>query len=495
MSQRFRRLMLVRSILAILITLGVAVPSINIATAQEQDSSVTISNITAKADSVTGAGNVNIYSLGTLSFDWSAPNGVTAGQTFSLELPAEFNGTAQKFELKDEQGTVGADCTVASISGATKSRVTCVFNGNFAGKDNVKGSVNVRVSFSNTSQTNQFPITVTVDGTPTVETVTLTGPKGEGVGKIAVPYQPMYKQSAKNGWLSLDNTNRTFGWQIYIGSDYLRNNNLIGSTAPITIVDTLEGPHEFNASRVNVRGLLTELDDYRVETSVKTDYQISADKKSMTITLYAPDGGWTVDRNISVTYRTQYSGEGPIPFDVPVSNKATGLEKNVSTTVVRRDGASGTIQGVDRGSFALTKRVAGDAVGKVPAGQEFEVAVTIDVSKSVNPNFAFPNTMKVPGAVKNGTSVTYTQTVKKDQQIRGFDSLPQGSIVTLSEPTLPPVPDVRFGDPVFSGTGATISEDGKTATIQISSETTANSQITLTNTAQEIPPTPSESPT
>ena len=196
---------------------------------------------------------------------------------------------------------------------------------------------------------------------------------------------------------------------------------------------------------------------------------MSEDGKSATITIPEPTGGWSSKENWQVHYYTYYEGEGSIPNGTSFGNTANvngnGLEKTVKFTQT----GSGTIQGVDRNSYALKKHIV-EGSELVPEGTEFTVHVKIESS---NEDFNDEYDQKVSA---NG------------EFVKGSKELPAGTKVTLTEPTFPDVEGVTFGDPKFRAgeedvDNVKISEDGKTATLTVVED--RNVEVHLDNTAKK----------
>ncbi|KZM78808.1 collagen-binding domain-containing protein [Cellulosimicrobium sp. I38E] len=119
---------------------------------------------------------------------------------------------------------------------------------------------------------------------------------------------------------------------------------------------------------------------------------------------------------------------------------------------------------VETGSLTVTKRVAGDAASTVPAGTTFTVAYDADGSTGE---------LTVPV----GGSATVAD-------------LPLGTEVVLSEPGLPAVDGVEWGEPTWQVDGAAV-EPGDDGTVRVEIGTTADVAVVLTNTADTpVEPTP-----
>ncbi|QJW35433.1 DUF5979 domain-containing protein [Cellulosimicrobium protaetiae] len=112
------------------------------------------------------------------------------------------------------------------------------------------------------------------------------------------------------------------------------------------------------------------------------------------------------------------------------------------------------------GGFAVAKDVAGDAEGLVPGSTPFSVTWVATL----------------PAGVTYEGPVTGTLTVLADGTVvDGPQDLPVGTTVTFSEPTLPTIPNVVWGEPSFDPATLTVTETGDTPTL-----------VTVTNTASSV---------
>lgn len=142
------------------------------------------------------------------------------------------------------------------------------------------------------------------------------------------------------------------------------------------------------------------------------------------------------------------------------------LEKTVKST----QSGSGTIQGVDRNSYAIKKHIA-EGKELVPEGTEF--TVHLKVESEANPEF----------------NEEYDQKVSANGEfVKGSKELPAGTKVTLTEPTFPDVKGVTYGDPKFrageeDADNVNVSDDGKSATLTVVED--RNVEVHLDNTAKK----------
>ncbi|GEM_PF-853826 len=108
------------------------------------------------------------------------------------------------------------------------------------------------------------------------------------------------------------------------------------------------------------------------------------------------------------------------------------------------------------GGFSVAKLVEGAGAGSVPADTEFTVTWTA----------------QIPDGVEHEGETAGTLTLRADGTVvDGPSDLPEGTVVTLAEPTLPELPGITWGTPSF--------DPSAEVTIGASSTTA----VTLTNTA------------
>ena len=388
-----------------------------------------------------------------IGWDWSAPDGVQDGQEFSVAFPVELEITAdENFALVDTDGTVGGTCVAVRATDV----VTCTFNNAFVDKDDVNGTIEIRAHAETVTDVTEVSFT----DSNSIEHVVELGE--EGILPELIDINPeVYKQ----GWYEGDGI--TGNWQIWIpGSD------LQGYSGDLVIQDDLSGLEHVYVDRGRESSVwtFTTLDDGSLQLDEKVgdlNATFDPDGQSMTITLQEPAGGWNSDHVYRVRYMTETSDGEPADFDEATTNSASVDGREVNSRIWRVSQADGTISGVDRGSFEVTKRLdaTGDVRARIPAGTMFTVRATYE---------------------KDGAAQTETIQVPLDGSAAGNESLPAGTVVTLTEINLPEIPGVTFGEPRFSATNdndenVEISADGRTATVTIIESD--NVAVTLTNTA------------
>lgn len=434
------------------------------AASAQETSNVKISNpqlVAGNGKELSSDGKFYPWTQFKFSFDWEATNGtVDDGESFTVEIPAPLQAHKDEFPLLDENGNTGGWCTTGG------GQLTCTFNEAFANKDQVKGHVTIGLQSTQTESYDGKTIDFTLNGITTVVQLP------EDANGFVTEERPResFGQSEKDGWVenAVDGDTRKVSWFLNLKSVDLPD------SGALVIEDKLDGPHKFSNEEDETLGLsLNGFNGGGVAEYIdplNAEVNLSEDGKSATITIPEPTGGWSSKDNWQVHYYTYYEGEGSIPNGTSFGNTANvngnGLEKTVKFTQT----GSGTIQGVDRNSYALKKHIV-EGSELVPEGTEFTVHV------------------KVESEAKPEFNEEYDQKVTANGEfVKGSKELPAGTKVTLTEPTFPDVEGVTFGDPKFRAgeedvDNVKISEDGKTATLTVVED--RNVEVHLDNTAKK----------
>ncbi|WIM71763.1 DUF5979 domain-containing protein [Corynebacterium suedekumii] len=400
-------------------------------------------------------------------WDWSAPNGVKNGDTFTVTFPDELNvNHDETFNLLDENDVVGGECVAVRGTGADAEAgtekvpgyVTCTFNSNFENVDDVRGTITVGSNAWETTSASE--VTFVGDGDRDIS-VDLPGEEGILPEIIRTDIEV-----DKHGWY--DGDSKTGTWELMIPGTALE-----GLDGDLEITDTLSGYSHVFLDR-NPLGTVWTYNgtngsivlDETVAWFTPT-ISIAEGGQELTMTVAMPADGWNPDHLYRIRYFTETADGEVAPYYEETTNKAVVNGKEVDRTISRKPYGSGTISGVDRGSFEVTKRLdaTGDVRARIPAGTMFTVWATYE---------------------KDGAAQTETIQVPLDGSAAGNESLPAGTVVTLTEINLPEIPGVTFGEPRFSATNdndenVEISADGRTATVTIIESD--NVDVTLTNTA------------
>lgn len=432
----------------------------NVPTAHaDEEKTVDIDNITI--DQTTPLKQWDSFGV---QWDWSAKNGVKAGQKFTIQFPKEIavKGT---FGIKLVDGAVeGGDCVVDGGN----NQVVCTFNDKFEGKDNVHGMVKVQAQAIKTTENSNEP-TLPFEVNGKVVNVTLPGPHG-GIGPADVKTP---EKTNKDGWFTSKDGSKIEWRIVMLGKD------LANISGDVVINDSISLKNGAVGHKFISDGLLaveyTSDPAQLAEPSAKGEklqvtQDIAADGLSQKLTLKKPAGGWQADRFYNVYYQSQSADGKESAVDTTVGNNAKieGVPaQDLVRNVTRKQSGSGTITGVNRGTFEV-KKVHDPATqpAELQNGTKFTVNVDIQSPQaSFNKNYD----IQVP---LNGDIV------------KGDVSLPKDTKVTLTEKL--PTNDAKFtyGDPKFAATTASdgnveIKDNGKTAVITISDQ--RNVGVTLTN--------------
>jgi len=307
---------------------------------------------------------------------------------------------------------------------------------------------------------------------------------GETSSDAKVPGRTDAKTGSINGSaVTLDGVEylpqTTVGWKITVpGQD------LVDVDSDLTVTDTLsqslavcEGSGGSAASRLGLKvQAVDQISGGGLATVDLTDSVTTAQNgNDLTFvipqpTLTQPDGstatGFSREYQYVISYTTCTASGGMDAPGTVYSNNAVVNGKTYTSSSRQNNSGSGTGQGVSRGSVAVVKHLA-DTAGAdlVPADTTFTVH-----AKEIDPD----------GTVQK----EYDLNVPLDgSPISGPNARGKGWKIQLSEPTMPKVPGVVFGDPVFTASdGVVVGDGGKTATATITPAT--NIDVTLTNTAQ-----------
>ena len=423
---------------------------------------ITISNVRVESDNLP----IKQYSQVDVKWDWYAGN-VADGQKFSVAFPEVLSLKAnQGIELKDKDNEVGGTCDADNNT----RTVTCTFNDRFSAKDDVRGTFSIKVQASKAQKSKD--VTFQVDGSPKV--VRLPGDDGQdGIIGADVHVPKTFK---KEGWAEDDKVHAR--WTITIpGSELVQHapnqDAIIDDELSLKAGDVghkfIEGygayAREFTADQV---------DNPREKGIAITYNQAIQEERKQVITVKRPNGGWKADRFYQVSYMS-IATDGRIPTKATdIANKARlrGTALEVSDIASFAQDASGTITGVDRGTFELRKVI--DS-GTLPSpalenDAKFTVKVTID---SDDDSFDETYEVQVPA---NGDVV------------QGKKKLPAGTRVTLEE-VIPANSPVTFDAPKFTATNPSDAGQltGGSPSVTLTTVEDRNIGVTLTNTL--TPPT------
>ena len=440
-----------------------------------------VDNVTLKPypQSVDADGNLYEWSGLEVEFDWSAPKGgVQAGDEFTIKFPKDDNGApllglkqSREFDLVDTNGQSGGTC----VANEAKGEVTCHPDDRFVDKDDVHGTIRVAAA-TREANANLTSYAFTI-GKGSVEAY-VPGNKG-----IVGRGQNFPENSFKSGWM--ENDGRTLTWVLYVPGKSLPSN----PSMPLHITDAIpadSSPHTFKCApdqgyivpqgpgnfRVQALGFRNSSDVLKdLDNNAKSHLGVTAqtfenNNKTMHLTVNPPEGGWKSDEGYRIKYHTCV--DSPVAEGV-FKNGAKAENIDFGTHVVDyKDDASGTIGGVSRKGYQITKKIAADSA-PIDANQEFEVTVKVDADDD---RFDSTDTIKL----------------KADKTYVSKKELPAGTRVTVSEENLPKVSGLTFKDPQYSADDVDNPVvNGNSVTVKISND--KNADIKVTNSATGKPKT------
>lgn len=290
-------------------------------------------------------------------------------------------------------------------------------------------------------------------------------------------------QTAKNGSLSTDAVGdnpagTAIKWNVTIDG---RDVNKV--TDPLKVKDTIvDGNHKLCTDIAPVLRAIplnknfTDADGNKLEEFDVPGVTVTPGGDGVNeFTIPVPQNGYSRDYKYVLTYYTCTTSGGVDKPGTSYKNKAdiNGVEKSGSAT--QNYGGSGTGQGVDSGSFALTKKV----VGESNPNSEFTVKVQ-----------EFENEAALTG---NTPANSYDLKVKDGQSVSGKFSRGKGWIIKLTEPVtnvdgqnyIASFVSAAGGDPLDDKSGVDVSDGGKTALVYTDGGKNKNIQLLLNNTVQK----------
>lgn len=418
------------------------------------------------------------WQLGVFEVDWMAPNGVTEGQKFSIVYPETFTlYNSEVFPLLDEGGVKGGECTVSQGDRS----ITCILNGAFVNRDDVHGTL--RTELQATKALESREVTLNLNGQAKVAFL-----PGNGVGVEGV-VDKFPKEPRKWGWYS--SVGNTATWTINIPGE-----NLVNAPATLHVKDSLHGyGHKFNSKpkiyeyeAVDEDGepTLPEANKRTALSGNAMNVQHSGNTIDFDVEPPNPEKQWRTDRFYRIIYTTEtHDGKlAPVQPDNVKPNdpgaekyftwnevSVTGVSKFNVATISRKQRSLGTITGVKRGSYEVTKKVTGVDGTLIPADAMFKVKAEVfgaDGNKLATEEISMP---------ANGTQ-------------SGPKEWKAGTVVVLSEIDFPQVPGIEFTDYQFKPGEGTKKEDvellngGKSIKLKVVSN--ANVKVELENIAAEL---------
>jgi choice-of-anchor A domain-containing protein len=165
-----------------------------------------------------------------------------------------------------------------------------------------------------------------------------------------------------------------------------------------------------------------------------------------------------VGTTVTLTEQQPLPGVDGVVWGLPTLEPASPVTivegpTGVSVTVTNTADAPETV-----GGFAVQKSLAGDASGAVPPGTAFVVAWTAEL----------PDGAEYDGSTSGTVTVLADGTV-----VDGPQDLPEGTVVTFTEQTIPGVPGVDWGTPTVSPGTVTIGDGDAVAGVVVTNTATA----------------------
>ncbi|MCQ4623261.1 hypothetical protein [Corynebacterium sp. CCUG 70398] len=413
----------------------------------------------------------------SLSFPWTANGTIEQGQTMSIDFPTEILPPANKLPFS-VSGQEAGSCEVQERT------LVCTFNRDI-NQDSVTGSIGLNVGLGETPGPDWKFNTV-----PGGEPLSVAIPGGS-----VVPYVlPEGKEDRVSKYGTIDYVNNVIDWTIIIPAENLTDEN--GQARSVRITDQLQSRnHAYVGFDDPNRVVYVYQEDLSRENQAWPNSNVTAQDggRGFAADIAPQRGGWNPEWDLKITYQTEFVGDPQDreKFDNSANVVVTDSQGIETTTAAEErnagehtyDAAAAAAgAGVERGSFALTKTVIGEQECIARIEEPFTVQVDIDVRDSVGPNFQFPGTVKQTEAQPADGKISYTAALRPGTTLTGYDSLPQGSKVTITE-VKPDIAGVEFADPDYS--------PGQTVTIENAAE---NATIELTNRIESCPQPTTEQP-
>ncbi|MDO4785173.1 MAG: DUF5979 domain-containing protein, partial [Propionibacteriaceae bacterium] len=397
------------------------------------------------------------------------------GDSFSVQIPAAFKIRENRtIPMLDQKKAERGSCVLA------QTQVTCTFNDSIVGKDELRGTLTMELIAAAAAA--EDDLVFDLNG---VATKIATDNKGGVKGRKATPL-PL-DQWAKTITPLSENT-KQLNWQVkFMGA---------------TVSKTPDEPVEWSFTDKIGPGqeLVGLMQLYRVNRTGDDGLPVSARKQLDTSAPGATDGyevtftqdsptGLTVTLKGQFEARTQYeliystrptTADGKVKKGFLYENEAFLGERRAYGARDYSETSAATIELKDGfGSFAVLKRIAGEAAAELGADQRFTAKVGWVLPNGKTPA-DYPQ-WEAPAA--NPASFEFTAGVPT-----GFDySFPVGTVVTLQEDLgamNPATPGISWEPAVFAKEGGVqIKADGS-AEFTVANKTTTPVKVTNTGLFQ-----------
>ncbi|RLP11875.1 DUF5979 domain-containing protein, partial [Propionibacterium australiense] len=433
----------------------------------EENSAITVSNLTLVRSTVGGEtqdGKIEVGGYAKLSFSWDATNAnVKSGDSFSIDLGAnfrnlEFPKTTPMSILYD-----GAEKQIGSCE-LTRTRVVCTFDDTV---DELRNSG--FTSFSGTGQALFVATTSTTSRTANITANgTVTAVELPGGGGIPGPDYGRWGSLSKWGGAIAENAT-SVQWGINFNTTSLTQDTGMvfdGSTnQTLTFTDTLGDGMTFSTDMTRARLLMrnSATDPGREAgapivnaagedlTDVYGDFDMTMTTEGNTATITVT-GPFTPETNYFIVYDAVFPG-GSVVKGFQYQNSVTlqGLNQTGSAERYYVDSFSISVEmAAGFGGFDITKLLRGNGAGNVPDGTSLRVVVNYELpaAASAYEGWTAPGTLNADR--RTGST---TMTVRVGQKNPYPSTFPAGTRITLEEDTssASPAPDgYTWGDPVFT---------------------------------------------
>jgi len=386
-------------------------------------------------------GPLNQWESAKITADWSVPNGAKAGDTFGMTLPAEFSRWGQgNFNIVDPAtNEVMATC---EVSDAGSPEVICTLTNVVGDQENIGGSfwMSVQVDKSTSEEKVEFEV-----GDEFV-IVDLPGEGGIVPEDMTAPEYPVK-------WGGETDTEGRFSWTIAVPAGFVQDGGF-------RISDQLDPTHENHHYTGDAQLIERPVEDGQLVGNWQVvDPSLYSVTWSQDMKSFEFEAHGVSDQN---TYRLQYWTEADgvvLEGDVFGNQAVVGSTKTSSQHHVKSKGG-GTGTGEEYTRFTVTKTVEGD-------GSALVNDAVFTVEYSVKGSDAAPKLMTVP----------IGQPTKSDRE-------PLGTTFIVEEIDLPEIDGVIWSEWTLDGPGVAKLEDG---TYEVTPESTAGVELTLTNNAQVAP--------
>lgn len=352
-----------------------------------------------------------------IEVDWALPDTVSAGDTFWLQLPAEFTRHSTTFDLRSPDGEVVATAVVAP-----DGRVTFTATSFVETHDGVAGSAYFRVTFTSETSgggllTLEFPTSTTVY-TDQIEVVPFTAIDRSGPVKAGFWTDPDDQ--------GLTTPEGALTWSVASPR---------GPADELRFTDEITVDQAFRCNDLVVERTTT-IDGYSgflrdLSPVPASDYALTCSAEAWELVLERPVAEGEV---IQVTVTADITD----PTLASYSNDAvvtTGTTDRVTTATVSRFDAGGVGDGDGMGPLRIVKAVQGD----LPEGSAGPFTIRVDCDWNGSPVPGYPRSVEFdgPGSTTMAAPIA-SRCVAIETESGGADQVtvaPQGAVTITKDTT------------------------------------------------------------